>query len=137
MKKLIAMVMGLSILFGASTMASANASYGVSANLTKTAYTQSKDTNVVLILSNNNKYEVGVDMQPQKLVGSRWSDLDWYDYSFVSSKKSNKNLHGIRANFKPYGYGTYRYKVTVNTFDKFGNEVLKGKFYTKTFKFNK
>lgn len=73
---------------------------------------------------NSAKHEVGVELQPQKLVKGKWRDLDWYDFHFVEARDVALVSHGMKK-------GTYRYVVTVYKYDKKGYAVQMAKYNTK------
>lgn len=130
MKKLIMTVLaGITLVAGVST-AGATSKYGVSANMVKNNFT-SKDKVATVYVKNDDNYEIGTDMQPQKLVKGKWVDLEWYMPMIIEKHQKESLGASLKYDFK--NKGTYRYKVTVCKFDKKGNEVTQGKFYTGNF----
>lgn len=119
-------MMGIGILFGATSQAGATSTAGTATSVTTSS------TYVTGITSNHNGYEVGVEYQPQKLVSGKWVNLDWYAYNFVSPNKKVKDQE-LKKNFSK---GTFRYVVKVDKFDKKGNAITAGKYFTATFKIN-
>ncbi|MFJ8247335.1 hypothetical protein [Peribacillus asahii] len=100
----------------------------VSANTTKVNHTV-KEKNVTIALKNHNKYEVGVELQAQKLVNGKWKNLDWYDFGFLTSGEKVYAKHSIKNDFNSKK-GTYRYKVTTINYDLMGNEFKEKVSYT-------
>jgi hypothetical protein len=134
MKKLIALTLGASLLFGASTQVGATSKNGISANTTKVNHSIKLDKVVSLAIKNNNAIEQGVLYQPQKLVNGKWKDLDWYDYDFLNPHTKKYEYLGLE-NFT--NSGTYRFEIDIDKFDKEGYSISQGKFYTTTFKVSK
>ncbi|PGO60668.1 structural protein [Priestia megaterium] len=134
MKKLIALTLGVSLLFGATTQAGATSKMGISANTTKANYNLKLDKNVSLALKNDNEIEQGVLYQPQKLVNGKWKDLDWYNYAFLNPHEKdyeNTTMNNFTSS------GTYRFEIDIDKFDKEGYSISQGKFYTTTFTIKK
>lgn len=125
MKKVISIIMGLAILFGATTQAGATSTAGTTTNVLNSK------TQTTALMKNHNSYEVGMELQPQKLKNGKWVNLGWHSYNFIKAYKNGKDI----AYKKDFSAGTFRYKVTVDKFDKDGNAVKKGQYYTATFKY--
>jgi hypothetical protein len=135
MKKIITLLLTIGILFTGTTGAFATSKAGISANTTKINHYLKKDLSISIKVKNDNKYEMGVELQPQKKINGKWVDLDWYDYDFYKPEQKIATQHSIKAEYKNKK-GEYRYKVTANKFDKDGFEVRQGVFYTGIFKIN-
>jgi hypothetical protein len=136
MKKIITLLLTIGILFTGTTGAFATSKAGVSANTTKINHYLKKDLNISINVKNDNDYEMGVELQPQKKNNKgKWVNLEWYDYDFYKPEQKIATQHSIKADFKNKK-GEYRYKVTASKFDKGGFEVTQGVFYTGIFKIN-
>lgn len=136
LKKLFTVLLAISIIFLGSNNAFASSKAGVSANTTKIYHYIKKDLNISIKVKNDNNYEVGVELQPQKKNNKgKWVDLEWYDYDFYKPEQKIATKHSIKADFKNKK-GEYRYKVSVDKFDKDGFQVPQGVFYTGIFKIN-
>jgi hypothetical protein len=136
MKKIITLLLTIGILFTGATGTLATSKAGVSANTTKINHYLKKDLNISINVKNDNDYEMGVELQPQKKNNKgKWVNLEWYDYDFYKPEQKIATQHSIKADFKNKK-GEYRYKVTASKFDKDGFEVTQGVFYTGIFKIN-
>lgn len=126
-KSIISVLTILTLFLGFGTQTGATSKYGVSANTTKANY---NNQNITLYIKNDNNYQVGVEIQPQRFVNGKWKNLDWYDFEFVNKGKKAK-ITGYKKDFKK---GKYRYVVKVNKYDKKGFEKPVGKFTTNKIK---
>lgn len=137
MKKIITVLMlsiMVSLIFGDTTYGATKSS--VTFDVNNTSYSIKSNNKVTMSLKNgNNKEEVGVDIQPQRYVKSRWVNLSTYDYDYINPNRSIKSKWAMSDFNKTKG--TYRFKVTVYKFDEDGYEEYKGYGYTRNFTIKK
>ncbi|MEX3625069.1 hypothetical protein [Viridibacillus arvi] len=99
-----------------------------SVNTTKANH-KLKEKNVTIAIKNHNKYETGVELQPQKKINGKWKNESWYDFNFLDSAEKIYIKHSIDHDFMGKK-GTYRYKVTTINYDIKGNEYKEKISYT-------
>ena len=130
MKKFLGVIVAMMLMFGVgSNVTEASTKAGVSVNTTKVQYSN-PDKFVAIAVKNHNGHMVGVDIQPQRKVNGKWVNLDWYDAEFIYSGEKVYTKTALRDFVKT---GTYRFHVSVITFDKKGFEKSRKTINTNKF----
>lgn len=128
MKKFLVFAMILAVLtITFTSLAGATSLKGISANTTMANYTLGAD--VKLVVKNDNSYETTSFITPQKLVNSKWVDLDWWTASILKPDKSETLSFQSGAGSDLTAKGTYRFSIET----LYGKDLSLGTFNTTTF----
>lgn len=119
-----------------ATSAGATSGFGVSANPTKSVYSYSSDSAVVVAVQNHNTYWSGANLIPQQLVSGKWVSLGYDSPNPLKPGEKKYDTWNL-SNFEKKT-GTFRFKVEVDRYDSNGDWVsYTGAFYTTQFTISK
>lgn len=92
-----------------------------------------KEKIVTVAIKNHNKYDVGVELIPQRLVKGKWVNTGVSDMALMKSKEKMYIKHWMNFHYSNVK-GVYRYKVTTINYDRDGNEYKFATSYTSRIK---